>query len=185
VRAETDRMTGIINDLLLCTRLEYARESFPLEPVDLALVLEEVYAHTGILARNRKISHALEIIDRPLTVNGHPLHLRRMYLNLVANALKFTGPGGAVRIRAWREEGCGMVFVRDTGPGIPEEDLPRIFDRFFHRDRGEQSGEPGTGLGLSIVQSIVQLHRESIQVHSRPGRGSTFTVSIPLAAPPA
>lgn len=185
VRAETDRMTGIINDLLLFTRLEYGGESFPLEPTDLTLVLEELHGHTALLARKRKISHNLELIDRPITVNAHPLHLRRLFLNLVANALKFTGQRGTVLIRAWKEEGKGLVSVRDTGAGIPEEDLPRIFEQFFHRDRQGLTGEPGTGLGLSIAQSIVQLHRGSIQVHSRENQGSVFTVSIPLADHPA
>jgi heavy metal sensor kinase len=184
LRAETDRMTNIINDLLLSTRLEYARESFPLEPTDLTLILEELSEHTKLLAENKNISYNLELPVRPIMVNAYPLHLRRLFLNLISNALNFTEEGGTVCIQAWKDKGSALVSVLDTGAGIPDADLPRIFDRFFRKDQQGKTNEPGTGLGLSIARSIAQLHRGSIQVQSKENQGSIFTVNIPLADHP-
>jgi two-component system sensor histidine kinase ResE len=106
-----------------------------------------------------------------------------MLTNLVDNAIKYTPDGGRVTVSVRGDSGGAVVLsVSDTGPGIPEQDLARIFERFY---RGDQSrSEPGTGLGLSLARAIARAHGGDITVESRPGEGSTFTVRLPAAQPP-
>jgi signal transduction histidine kinase len=191
IQEETARMTSIINELLLFTKLEYAPEAYSLEPTDLVVLLGELYNHTKILARKRNILHQIKFVHQPLIVNGSTLHLRRLFLNLISNALKFTEAGGEVSVRAEKEGNMAAVSVADTGTGISEGDITRVFEPFFHRvprtsrDSWRNPGESGTGLGLSIAQSIAQFHLGSIQVRSKKDEGSVFTVYIPLISDPS
>ena len=105
------------------------------------------------------------------------------FTNLVDNALKFTPANGEVVIRAGQAAGQVEISVSDTGPGIPDEDLPRIFDRFYQTDKSRSRERRGSGLGLSIAREIIQAHRGTISTHSLPGKGSTFTVTLPAARP--
>jgi signal transduction histidine kinase len=105
--------------------------------------------------------------------------LPQAFANLVDNALKFTPANGEVVIRAGQAAGQVEVSVSDTGTGIPAEDLPRIFDRFYQTDKSRSREQRGSGLGLSIANDIIQAHRGTITIHSLPGKGSTFIVTLP------
>ena len=105
--------------------------------------------------------------------------LAQVWQNLLHNAIKFTPTGGSLRVVARKADGRVVVDVADPGPGIAPEDLPQLFERFFKADRARQRSGGGSGLGLAIAQKIVSLHGGTISVHSTPGSGATFTVSLP------
>jgi len=115
-----------------------------------------------------------------LRISGDPEALRRLVDNLVVNAVTYTPAGGWVRVGLAHEEGKAVLTVADSGIGIPTEHLERIFERFYRVDKARSRAKGGTGLGLAIVKHSVNLHGGEISVQSRPGSGSTFTVSIPL-----
>jgi signal transduction histidine kinase len=113
-------------------------------------------------------------------INGNPIQLRQMMDNLISNSVKYTPMGGEITVSADKENGQVIIRVADTGPGIPVEDQSRIFEKFY-RAKNVEAGIPGTGLGLAITKSIVDNHRGRIWVESEPGKGSTFTVVLPIA----
>jgi signal transduction histidine kinase len=106
--------------------------------------------------------------------------LSQVWGNLLHNSIKFTPPGGSIRVRLTLEDGKAAVRIADTGIGIGEEDLPRIFERFYKADKSRNRAGGGSGLGLSIVKKIVDLHGGAIDVRSRPGEGTEFTVRLPV-----
>ncbi|MCM8789742.1 MAG: ATP-binding protein, partial [Candidatus Omnitrophica bacterium] len=117
----------------------------------------------------------------PVFIYADGLHLKRMFLNLLNNAIKFSHLGGKILINVCTEDKKLKVSVQDTGVGIKPEYINKIFDRFFHVDNINGSSEKGSGLGLSIAQSIAKIHRGDISVKSQPQKGSTFTVTLPIA----
>ncbi|MDQ3880786.1 MAG: HAMP domain-containing histidine kinase, partial [Chloroflexota bacterium] len=139
-----------------------------------------VEAHAAV-AEERRISLTAQVPSAPVELPFDRQRVIQLLSNLIGNALKFTSPGGSVDVRlADRREGA-IVDVRDTGPGIPPDELPRIFERFY---RGTNIGEArgiGSGLGLAIAKSIVEMHHGSIQVESRVGEGTTFRVVLPAS----
>jgi len=114
-------------------------------------------------------------------IQADPDRIRQVLVNLLANALQYTPQGGQVQVTAVPLGGQVVICVRDTGPGIPPEELPRIFDRFYRADKSRSRGTGGSGLGLAIVRSIVELHKGSIRVESKTGEGACFTVTLPAA----
>jgi signal transduction histidine kinase len=132
----------------------------------------------------KKISlnvHALQ----PAVVQGDRDSLYRVFSNLLQNALRYTDSGGSVDINMANDSGQARVSVTDTGIGMSSEDLARIFDRFYRADKSRSRAAGGSGLGLAIVKSICEYHKGSISVQSVEGKGSTFTVKLPMAAAPA
>ena len=117
-----------------------------------------------------------------LHVAGSRLRLEQAVLNLVANAIKFNRPGGEVRVGVKREaSGAVAITIADTGVGIPYQDLPRIFERFYRVDKARSREVGGTGLGLSIVKHVVERMKGTVGVESQLGRGTTFTIRLPVA----
>ena len=174
---ETERMINVTEDLLLLSRLEYESEVYRFERFDLVKFLEEIREQSEILSAPKEVEVALETPSGPLFLKGDPLHLRRLFLNLIDNAIKFTPSGGRIRLRVSKRDSRAEVTVSDNGAGIAPADLPRIFDKFFHRDRNGTAA--GNGLGLAIAQSIARAHRGTIEVASQPNQGATFTVILP------
>jgi signal transduction histidine kinase len=124
----------------------------------------------------------MDVPDRLPPVTGHPRNLEEAFSNLIGNAIKYTPAGGKVRVSAASGPETLTVKVTDTGIGIAEEDQKRLFQRFY-RVRNEQTRYiQGTGLGLSLVKKIVESHNGRVEVESRPGRGTTFSVSLPNTA---
>jgi signal transduction histidine kinase len=112
-------------------------------------------------------------------VSGDPDALRRVVFILIDNAIKYTPSGGAVSIKLSQQNGLAAVAVEDTGIGLAEADVTRVFDRFWRADKVRSRSEGGVGLGLSIAETIMRLHRGMIELSSKPGRGSVFTVILP------
>jgi signal transduction histidine kinase len=179
VKHQTERLTRLSEDLLL---LSTDDGQLPLEPVNLHAVAAEVVRNLGPLAATRQVELRVEGAT-DFEVQANPDHLYRSVLNLVDNAVKYSGGAGVVTIRTEASDDTGQVSVKDSGPGISTEDAQRIFDRFFRVDKGRSRREGGNGLGLAIVKELVQSMGGSVDLTSRPGAGATFTIHLPLAAP--
>ena len=179
VQHQVDRLSRLVGDLRKLAELEER----PLEklPVDLGNLLEEVAetARTHPVYSGRNIQLVLPKVPWPLSpIIGDPDLLGLAFYNLVDNALKFTGPENPIEIRAFEDGRSLLVEVADTGPGIPPDELPRIFEELY---RGTNArGFEGSGLGLALVQRVIARHGGTVSVRSRPGQGSVFTVRLPV-----
>jgi len=181
---EVERMSRIVSDLLLLSKADIGQESLAAESVDLHALVRELTGQFTVLAEQKKITLESRLEPVPAVV-GDCLRLRQMAANLLVNAIRYTPPGGSITVRLHQQEAGGVALVvEDTGIGIPAEDLPRIFDRFYRVDKARSRQEGGSGLGLSIVKWIVDAHQGTIEVTSEPGIGTTFTVVLPTAAAP-
>ncbi|NTV29890.1 MAG: HAMP domain-containing protein [Candidatus Omnitrophica bacterium] len=177
---ELGRMLRTVEDLLLLTKIDYHPGVFKKEPFDFGVFCREVFEQAKILGDEKGVAISFELAAGAIPVTGDRTHLRRLFYNLIHNAVKFTPAGGAVVVAAAVQDGRVMASVSDTGPGIPDQDLPRIFDRFFHKGSADSQEDPGSGLGLSIALAIARSHGGDIKAESRPGKGSIFTVTLPL-----
>jgi heavy metal sensor kinase len=177
------RMTEITENLLALARADGGRAEIRRSRVDLPGLTRSVCDEFADMAGEDGV--ALECAaDEELAVDGDPTYLAGLVQNLVSNALKFTPRGGSVRVAVARENGHAVLDVADTGPGIPEQDRARVFQRFFRVNEGRDRHE-GAGLGLAIVEWIVREHAGRIDVLDREGGGTLFRVRLPLGAAPA
>lgn len=179
-----ERLISLVNDLLNVSRLEQGLLQLSWEPVDLGRVLETVVAEMRPRALHYSQELTYEVEPTPLTVRGDALRLREVFTNLVDNAIKYTPELGAVRVRAHGEDHAAVIEVTDTGVGIPEEQIAGLFQKFHRIQNPLTAREFGTGLGLYFAKSVVDLHHGSIDVTSELGRGTTFSVRLPLLGPP-
>jgi two-component system sensor histidine kinase MtrB len=181
---ELERFENLLEDLLEISRFDAGVINLEPVEVDLAGLLDEVVDALDPIAHGRKVDVSFEV-DRsqgqPL-VAADPRRLDRVFSNLVKNAIEHTNEGG-VRITLGRRVRDVVVTVADEGEGIPAEDLPHIFERFYRADVHRARTLGGTGLGLAIALENVNLHRGSIDVQSEVGQGSTFTVTLPAIDP--
>ncbi len=187
VNAEGKRMTRLVNDLMTLARMDAGQTILQFENLDLSDVTVEAVERMSALAEEQKVQ--IEMRDLPeLHVHGDRQYLIQMVSNLIENAIKYGGPNQTVQIQTGRTQDKATLRVSDTGPGIPPEHLPHLFDRFYrvdqartrHSDEGP-SFPDGSGLGLSIVAWIVQSHGGEIHVESKVNEGTTFEVTLPLA----
>jgi|GEM_PF-808543 len=182
VSQNTTRLTELINDLLEIERLESGKIEFEFAELDLAEILDNVARSLQVSAEQKGLEFLTEI-PSGLRVRGDRDRLAQVFLNLLSNAIKYT-PAGTVELRAHQEDDTVVVEVRDTGIGISESDLQKLFQKFFRSDNPYVRKAGGTGLGLSIAKAIVERHGGSITVTSELGQGSTFTVRLPALARP-
>jgi two-component system, OmpR family, phosphate regulon sensor histidine kinase PhoR len=175
---ESDRLARLVYDLLDLRRLE---ERGPLErvPVDLAELIRRTVAAAMERADEREVELAVDAPDHAY-VAGVPGDLEVIVKNLVGNAIQYNRAGGQVEVVLRSEDGAQVVSVRDTGIGIPQQDLVRVFERFYRVDTARSRETGGTGLGLSIVRHAVESHGGTIRVDSLLGEGTTFTVTLPI-----
>ncbi|MFA5344915.1 MAG: ATP-binding protein [Candidatus Omnitrophota bacterium] len=177
---ETKRMLKIIEDLLLLTKMNYQPDVLKFEQIELTQFIGIIYEQAKILASPKNIIVNIDIPQEAGTINADELHLRRLFLNLIDNAIKFTPDNGSIGISLKYENQKALVSIVDTGIGIEEENMPKLFEKFFRIEGKTKDSSPSSGLGLSIAQSIAELHGGEISVTSRAGQGSNFSVSIPL-----
>ncbi len=182
VREQAQRLARLANNLLFLARADAPAVVRAVEPVDLSALLPAIVTQVQPLAAQRQQTIVLPALP-PRVVHGNEDQLIRLLLNLLDNAIRYTPPGGRIGLDCTDEHGNIRISVRDSGPGIAPEHLPRVFDRFYRVDRGRSRAQGGSGLGLAIAQSIAQLHGGQIVVESAVGRGSTFTVILPVARP--
>jgi signal transduction histidine kinase len=177
---EVDRLIKIIKDLLLLAKFEYSLNIFKMERMDLAEFIKDIYQHSKVLAAEKDIRLDLICPEREIWIQGDTTHLRRLFFNLVHNAVKFTPQGGEIILRVEYRDSTALVSVKDTGEGISPKDQARIFEKFFTIPGPDKKETPGTGLGLCLARSIARAHGGDIGFESAPKKGSTFTVYLPL-----
>jgi signal transduction histidine kinase len=183
---EINRMAELVDALLTLARADEGIAPLHRESVDLRGIVEEVQETGELLAEEAGVTMEVATATEPMVVSVDASRIRQLILNLVTNAVKYTPAGGSVRMQLGPVNGRVALSVADTGIGIAPGDLPHIFDRFWRADSARtRTGErPGSGLGLAICKWIAEAHGGRIDVVSRPGRGTTFTVTLPrLAAP--
>jgi two-component system phosphate regulon sensor histidine kinase PhoR len=180
IRRNTERLISIVEDLLVLSELEERGPKIDKAPVDLKPLAESILKMFEKRARDKGIGLSLQApVDLPV-VQADPGQMEGLLLNLVDNALKYTDKG-SVTVRLAGREGQLSIEVEDTGPGIGEDHLPHVFERFYVVDKSRSKKLGGTGLGLAIVKHIALAHKGTVSVRSRVGEGTTFSVLIPLA----
>jgi len=182
--AEINQMTELVENLLTLARADEGRAQLAVEPCDLRELVSEAAETAGILAEEAGLTVSTEIPDSPVALSADKARIRQLLLNLATNAVKYTPAGGTVRLELTDQPDQVVLVVRDSGIGIAPGDLPHIFRRFWRGDPARsRAGQPtGSGLGLAITQWIAEAHGGSIDVQSRPGRGTAFTVTLPRTA---
>ncbi len=172
------RMVSIIENLLTLSKAERGSIDLHMEKLQLDQIVLELFEDSAILAARKNIKVDLRHMDE-ISISGDKIRLRQLMLNLLDNAIKFTPENGRVSLALMRVNGEAQIIIEDSGIGIPDEDLPRIFDRFYRVEKGRSREMGGSGLGLAIAQWVVQAHGGSIEVRSKLREGSTFTVHLP------
>jgi two-component system phosphate regulon sensor histidine kinase PhoR len=179
IKRNTDRLINIINDLLLLSQLEETGMKLELERVDLADMIENVMRVFDQAIREKGLKLSVAVDDKLPLIKGDAFKLEQFFINLLDNAIKYTESGEVHVVLSRGDEGSVTIEVQDTGIGIPSEDLPRVFERFYVVDKSRSKKVGGTGLGLSIVKHIVLLHNGRIDIKSTPGKGTTVSVRLP------
>lgn len=177
---ETERMIRLVHDLLQLSRIDSNQWRVEKAPTSLAHLLRQVKERFQFQADERNIALCLSLVEPLPPIALDRDKMLQVFDNLLSNALKYTGPGGKVSIAARMDGPWVTVTVADTGIGIPAEDLPRVFDRFYRVDKARSRELGGTGLGLSIAREIVRAHGGEIALDSEVGKGTTVTVRLPL-----
>ena len=178
-----DALSALINDLLDLAASKTVQLEEPLRPVTLQPVLRAVIERYAAQAEEKRVALRADIPPEPLTVCASEDGLDRVFDNLIGNAVKYTPEGGRVSVHLSKQVASAVITVADTGIGIPEKDLPHLWEEFFRASNARRSRIPGTGLGLSIVRRLVEYYGGLIGVQSVEGQGTTFTVTLPLAGP--
>lgn len=176
---EIDRLTRIVDELLFLSRADLGEVKMASLPVRLDELLRDVQQQVSVLGQECGVQVLLGSV-MPATVLGDELRLRELLLNLVDNAVKYSKPGGKVEVSLATSDGQARLSVSDQGIGIPPETQARIFDRFYRTNEARAHAKRGTGLGLAICKWIAESHKGRIEVQSRLGEGSCFTVILPL-----
>ena len=177
---EADRVLVMLNTLMDISEAESGAMPLRREPVRLADVVARAIDLYREVAETKGIRLVADV-SADLVVHGDRVRLEQVGANLLDNAVKHTPAGGEINVEVGRDGDRALLRVRDTGSGIPPDELPRIWDRLFRGDTSR--ADRGLGLGLSLVKAVVEAHGGSVSVTSEPRRGSTFTVSLPLSGP--
>lgn len=179
VLEETIRMTTIVDNLLTLAKADIGTSVGIMQDVWLRPIIQELQEDSEMLAERKKISVSVGSLDDTL-VSGDPVRLRQLFLNLIDNAIKYTPERGSVELSLIRDNGYAKVRVKDTGIGIPQNEIDKIFHRFYRVDKARSRELGGSGLGLSIAKWISEIHGGTILVESEVNTGSIFTVILPL-----
>jgi signal transduction histidine kinase len=179
--AQSERLGRLVEQLLDLSRIESGDVPLRRQLVALAPLVSEVLSEIGVARADRGVHLSGDISSEVPPVFADRERVHQVLFNLLDNAVRFTPSGGEVRVTAERHNGSVDVHVADTGPGIPSEHLPRLFERFYRVDPARSRDDGGTGIGLAIARSVVEAHGGRIWADSEPGRGSVFTFELPVA----
>lgn len=177
----SDQLGQFFDGFMFLKRSEVGQVQYDMSPVAMKSVLEQVVSQCRGLAILKQISLNVEL-SSPFSIFGDVQRIRQLFIILLDNAIKYTNPNGEITVSLFDEAGTVRVRVEDSGIGIPEHDLPHIFERFYRADIGKLQTQDGNGLGLCIARSIIQIHQGEITVDSSPGKGTVVTVLFPPLA---
>jgi|SRR5436190_5358933 len=181
INEEAERLSRIVEDLFILARQPIdAPHVLEKQPLSLNETIKDCARAAHVLASRKGVRLVAENGSPSIVLNGDEDLLKRMILNLLDNAVKYTPVGGDISVELKRQNGNARIVVRDTGIGIPPNDQMHVFDRFYRVDKARSRAQGGAGLGLSIVQWIVDAHEGKITVDSEPGVGTKFTIDLPL-----
>jgi len=175
-KEEIIRLSFLVENLLTLSRLDSREVSMNIRPFPVVNLVNEIISDVRLLAKNKMITIAGNGSDKIL-IKGDEYQLRRALLNIIDNAVKYTGKGGNITINIVERETLVRIAVTDSGIGISPENIPLIFNRFFRTDKSRAS--EGYGLGLSISKSIIEAHNGTISIESNPGQGTTVNIDLP------
>jgi len=179
IKKHTDRLILIVKDLLLLSELEEKETKLEPEKVDVRSLIENVLAIFEQQLKEKKLKTEIKVVNKIPLIKGDPFKLEQMFLNIIDNAVKYT-KRGKITISLKKEDKDLAVEIEDTGIGIPDEHLSRVFERFYVVDKSRSRSLGGTGLGLSIVKHIALLHNGKVNVESAPGKGTKFKILLPV-----
>ncbi len=180
IHQELERTSALIENLMTLARADSGSEALQVAPTNLNELLLEISETARLLAEGKSIQYDQQLPETQLCVGGNTPSLRRLFLILIDNAVKYTSRGGRISVVLHTRDGAAVTEISDTGVGISSADLPHIFERFYRADTSRSRESGGTGLGLSIAQWIAEAHQGKISVASTVGEGSVFLVQIPL-----
>jgi heavy metal sensor kinase len=180
VLTELEKTSGLIEQLMFLARADSGAETLNFSPTNVTEVLREACHQGSALAEAKQIGFQEQISSDSMWIRGDATSLRRLFLILIDNAVKYTPANGQVEVSLHRNNGYAIAQVRDTGIGIAENDLPNVFERFYRADKARTRELGGVGLGLSIGRWITEVHSGTIEVQSAPGRGSVFQIRLPI-----
>ncbi len=179
ISQEAGHMSAIVGKLLYLARIDAGKDQMNFERINLKELLTDLSSDIEVLAREKGIEFKLAPLE-DLTVEGDRVKLEQLFLNLLENAIRYTPSGGSISASIVREDKTAVITVKDTGIGISKEHISHLFERFYRVDKARSRAEGGAGLGLSICKYIAEVHKGKIEVESQLGKGSTFSVSLPL-----
>lgn len=177
---ESDRMTKIVQDLLMLSKFDAGEMDLVLEDFDLAVSARNICDAMMLNVKQRGMTMELSVPGEPVLCHGDRARIEQVIVNVVTNAIRYTPDGGSILVRVGRDGETAWVSVKDSGIGIPKDDIPRIFDRFYRVDKARSRSLGGSGLGLSIAREIVDRHGGDIEIESELGKGTEVTVSLPV-----
>ena len=183
IKRNTKRLQRLVSDMLFVAQVQAGKLPLEHETVDLGSVIAHSVEEAQLRASEAGINLESEIEPVP-SIEGDADRLGQVLDNLILNAIKVTPSGGHVRVKMSKQDGIALIEVQDTGPGIPEEEQERLFDRFFRTSSSVEKSVPGIGLGLSIVKAIVEGHEGHVGIGGKEGKGTTFYIELPLDDPP-
>ncbi|MBN2119573.1 MAG: HAMP domain-containing protein, partial [Candidatus Omnitrophica bacterium] len=181
ILSDSNRLAALIDDLLNLSKIESGKLSMETKPYKLRSLAEKVIASLKGQIENKSITIKMNIPKNLLDILADETRIKQVFLNLIDNAIKYNHPKGEISITAHETDDFVKVDIADTGIGIPNKDLPRLFERFYRVDKARSRELGGTGLGLSIVKHIIQAHNGEVSVQSVEGQGSIFSFTIPKA----
>lgn len=180
--ADAERLMSLVNDLLDSEQARAGKLRLNLSLVRISTIVNSSIRAISYLAKEKEIAIVVQEIDADITINADSKRLAQVCINLLSNAIKFAPSKTTVRVVAGRCDDCVQVMVCDQGPGIPLEDQPNLFQKFFRSSSPPLSSQPGAGLGLSICKDIVEAHGGSIGVNSNEDNGATFWIKLPIGS---
>jgi signal transduction histidine kinase len=176
------RLNDLVGELFELSKLETEQVEPTIESFPIAELVQDIVMQYEPQAETHEIDLRAELPERHARVEADIGLVERALSNLIDNAIHYTPTGGQVRVRLDNQEQAVCVEVEDTGPGIPDDDLPHIFERFYRVEKSRDREKGGAGLGLAIAKTILELHNRTLEVESTVGKGTTFRFSLPLVA---
>ncbi|HYF82226.1 MAG TPA: ATP-binding protein [Clostridia bacterium] len=181
INSESDRMTRLVKDLLQLSKLDYDKMEWNMKKQNVLNIVSDCVVKLEMSAKQKNQVLSFEALGELCEINGDKDRIEQVIINIISNAIKYTPENGSIKVTADKLEDNVEIKIADTGMGIPKDDIPRLFERFYRVDKARSRAMGGTGLGLSIAKNIVEAHRGSIRIESEYGKGTEVIINFPCA----